>query len=103
MKVIVDTNIIFSGILKAESKIGQLLTNSKNYFDFYTVDYALVEIEKHKDKILSITKYSEPEYRKVIGLITKKIKYINESVIPENTLSKAIGLVEDFDLDDSYL
>lgn len=46
MKVVVDTNIVFSSILNSDSKIGDLLLNSGNYIDFYTADlfddYAII-------------------------------------------------------------
>ncbi len=37
MKIIVDTNIIFSTILNTDSKYGDLLLNSDGIFEFYSV------------------------------------------------------------------
>lgn len=102
MKIVVDSNIIFSAILKTESNIGQLLTNSKNYFDFYTINYSHTEIENHKNKIISITKYSDWEYQKVTELISTKIHYINEAIIPPDIYEEAIKIVAHFDIDDAY-
>jgi len=39
MKVVVDTNIVFSAILNSNGKIGDLLLNSGKLIDFYSVDY----------------------------------------------------------------
>jgi len=39
MRVVVDTNIAFSGILNSNGKIGELLIKSKDYFDYFSVDY----------------------------------------------------------------
>jgi len=102
MRIVVDSNIIFSAILKTESKIGQLLTNSKNYFEFYTINYSRSEIENHKYKILKITGYSDWEYQKVSELITTKIRYINEAIIPKDVCIQATEIVSDFDIDDAY-
>ena len=39
MKIVVDTNIIFSAILNTNGKIGDLLLNSDDVFQFYSPDY----------------------------------------------------------------
>ncbi len=59
MKIVVDSNIVFSTILNTKSKIGQLLINGSKYFDFYTVGLLKDEIFKHKDKILDLTNFAE--------------------------------------------
>jgi len=38
-KIIVDTNIVFSALLNTNSRIGQILINGKNRFDFYSPAY----------------------------------------------------------------
>lgn len=47
MIVVVDTNIIFSGILNPDGIIGNLLLNSQNIFHFYAPSFILEELEKH--------------------------------------------------------
>ncbi|MEZ5045278.1 MAG: PIN domain-containing protein [Saprospiraceae bacterium] len=61
MKIIVDTNIIFSGILNTDGKIGDLLMNSHEIFEFYTVTYLRQEIEKHKEKLEKISGLSSDQ------------------------------------------
>ncbi|MBC7382889.1 MAG: hypothetical protein H7296_07815 [Bacteroidia bacterium] len=51
MKIIADTNIIFSCLLNSNGKIGDLLFNSDGIFVFYSCDYMRYEIEKHWDKL----------------------------------------------------
>lgn len=48
--IIVDTNIIFSAILNAQSNIGEILFNNNEQFEFYTSDYLREEIERHLKK-----------------------------------------------------
>lgn len=59
MIVIIDSNIVFSAILNSQSKIGQIIINSSNIFRFYTVSLLKDEIERHKDKLLSISGFSD--------------------------------------------
>jgi predicted nucleic acid-binding protein len=59
VKIVVDTNIIFSGLLSPNGKISDLLLNSSDKFNFYTPTYLLDELENHKKKLLKITGFSE--------------------------------------------
>jgi predicted nucleic acid-binding protein len=45
MKIIVDTNIIFSALVNSNSQIGELLFNSGGLFSFYSCAYMRFEIE----------------------------------------------------------
>ncbi len=47
MKIVVDTNIIFSTLLNSNTKIGDLLFNSDKHFEFYSCSYMRFEIQKH--------------------------------------------------------
>ena len=46
LKIILDTNIIFSALLNSDSSIGEVLFNSSDYFEFYGCDYMRHEIDK---------------------------------------------------------
>jgi predicted nucleic acid-binding protein len=48
VKIVVDTNIIFSALLNSDGLIGDLLFNSYGIFIFYSCNYMRKEIEKHK-------------------------------------------------------
>ncbi|MEP7197787.1 MAG: PIN domain-containing protein [Saprospiraceae bacterium] len=100
MKIIVDTNIIFSAILNSTSRIGKILINSKEHFDFYTCDFLRTEISKHQTKIEALTGLSIPEIEELELLVTKKIKFINEKLIPPITVSSTETLLKNIDLGD---
>ena len=59
------------------------------------------EIEKHWDKLKRISKLSDKELQESNYQLLKKIKFVNESLIPEKTWIKAESLVSDFDIDDT--
>lgn len=54
MRVVVDTNIVFSAILNTESRIALVLFQSKSDLNFYATEQLLNEIKEHKDKIQSL-------------------------------------------------
>ena len=88
MKIIVDTNIVFSAILNSNSRIGKILLNSKEHFQFFTCNYLKVEIQRHRNKLLKITKLKEEELTELVELITQKITFIDERLIPQDILLK---------------
>lgn len=100
MKIVVDTNIVFSGILNSTSRIGRLLLTSKRHFQFYSCDFLRHELLKHRKRLLRLTKLSEPELIELENLVTRNIAFINEALLPEAVLRTAEQLVSDIDPDD---
>lgn len=100
MKVVVDTNIVFSAILNSDGKIGDLLLNSDKYIEFYSVDYLRFEISNHYDKLSKISKQSIEDIAKTEYFITRRMKFISEEQIAESTWRSAYALVKEVDLDD---
>lgn len=99
-KVIVDSNIIFSCLLNTQGKIGDLIFNSDEVFEFYSNDYMRLEIHKHWAKLKNISKLTDDELETAYDKLLSKLVFINEESIPEGIWKKAEQLVADFDLDD---
>ncbi|MEQ9376581.1 MAG: PIN domain-containing protein [Imperialibacter sp.] len=74
MKIIVDTNIVFSGILNSSGNIGRLLIHSKGILEFYSSEYLLVEIESHFPKLLKLTDLGSDELSELIATVTRDKK-----------------------------
>lgn len=101
MRVVIDTNIAFSGILNTNSKISKIILQPKSKINFYSTEQLNTELIKHWNKIKKISTYSDPELHKVVQLITSRIKFINVELIPRNLFLKAESLTEDIDIDDT--
>ena len=101
MKIVVDTNIVFSAILNSTGRIGQILITSKSNFQFYSCVFLKTELNRHQDKLLKLTKLSIGELEELQDLITKNITFIHESLLPEKTIIAAEKLLIDVDLIDS--
>ncbi|MDT3739726.1 MAG: PIN domain-containing protein [Candidatus Kapabacteria bacterium] len=100
MKVVVDTNIVFSAILNSNSNIGNILLNSSNKIEFYSVNFLKSEINKHIDKISKITKRNFEEINEITVMIYPFITFISEELIPKQYLKQADKLTKDIDFDD---
>jgi predicted nucleic acid-binding protein len=100
MKIVVDTNIIFSALLNSNSTIGELLFNSDQYFDFYSCSYMRLEINKHWHKLKKISKLSEEQLHISYTQVLSKLKFINEELIPSEIWLQAEKITKDIDIDD---
>jgi predicted nucleic acid-binding protein len=100
MNIVVDTNIVFSAILNTQSRIGQIIINGSKYFDFYTVGLLKREIDNHKDRILKYTGYTEIQFTRIFDLLSNKIRFVDEVLISNACLKKAITIVSDIDKND---
>jgi predicted nucleic acid-binding protein len=101
MKVVVDSNIVFSAILNTKSQIGQLIINGTKYFDYYTIGLLKTEIFKHKSKILQIAGLREEQFIETYQFIIQRIRFIDEVLLSDDELKKAIGWVSDIDVEDA--
>ena len=99
--LVVDSNIVFSGILNTNSKIGQLLTKAPGTAVFYSCEFLQIEIRRHHSKLAKITKLSAEELDELESLVTQKIRFINENLLDEDILEQAESLVKDIDPDDA--
>ncbi len=55
MRIIVDTNIVFSILVNTQSRLADLLFNSGDTFTFYSCRLLREEIERHRDKLMQIS------------------------------------------------
>jgi putative PIN family toxin of toxin-antitoxin system len=100
MKVVVDTNIVFSAILNANSSIGQILLYSGDVIEFYSSSYLQVEIRNHLNKIQKRTNLDNATLSELIEILYSKINFISEELIPREILIIADNFTRDIDFDD---
>jgi putative PIN family toxin of toxin-antitoxin system len=100
MKIVVDTNIVFSAILNSQSWIGQILLHSDKTVKFYSPRYLQTEIQNHIQKIKKHTNLSDSEIDELIDALYTKISFISEEFIPKEILIVADELTRDVDYDD---
>jgi predicted nucleic acid-binding protein len=100
LKIVVDTNIVFSSLLNIDSNIAKILIQSNDTFSFYSCHFLREEINRHKKRILKITGYSGLEFDEAEYLILKNIQFINHNLIDTKILLKSKVLVEGVDGND---
>lgn len=101
MRIIVDANIVFSAILNTNSKIADLLLNSKGTFDFIAPDYLKIELHKYHSKISKLSNLAISEIELIENKVTKPITFMSGIYIPENKWISAENIVLDIDSKDT--
>ncbi len=100
MKIIVDANIVFSGILNSNGKIGDLLINSKNHFNFIAPEFLRYEIKDKYSKLRSIAGISIEQIMEAEYQVCKDVTFISEEQIGQKFWKEAYDLVNDIDTKD---
>lgn len=100
MKVVVDTNIIFSALLREDNRYARAIIKNENAHDFYAVYFTIVELFKHKEKIQKFSKLSEEDILEVLYELLKHIQIINDDIISIPSWKQAMQLAHDVDVRD---
>jgi len=100
MKVVIDTNIVFSALISSSSTIPDIIIAPFNNFEFYTSEYLFEELENHKNKLQKASKLTEEEINKAKTKLFKYIRIISLEIIPQEIWQEAEGLTFDIDPDD---
>ena len=102
MRFIVDANMVFSGILNTNGRIGDLLINSKQYFTFIAPDFLRSEIRNHYPKLVKISGLTIEQVQEAEFQLYKDIIFISEEQIKISHWIAADALVADVDPKDTH-
>lgn len=95
--VVLDTNILFSALLRPDSKFIAALTSGRR---FYISETILTEIFRRKEKILSATRLREPELARGYHVLLTLLELYKEAMIPTACWDQAEELCRDVDPED---
>lgn len=101
MRVLIDTNLLFSAIMKPDGKIAEIILNSNFDLKIYGCYFSYIELFRHKEKIINLSKLEETELLEVMYQIIKKIEFVNEEQISEVEFKRAYNLSFDIDEKDT--
>jgi predicted nucleic acid-binding protein len=93
--VVVDTNIVFKALRLKNSYIREIFNQEQ--YHFYAPKFLLVEIFKHKEKILKNNTQLEDEFYEYLNLLLQRITFVNEDIISIGNYLEAYRLCKDID------
>lgn len=86
LSIIVDTNILFSALLTQQSQFTEMLLISDHRF--YICELVLVELFKHKEKIVRLSRLSEDDVLRIYHILLRRLNVYKEDLImPENRIA----------------
>ncbi len=101
MKLVVDTNIVFSTLLNPHSVIGEILMNIQDEFTFFAPEILKKELERYAPKIAAYSKLSPSDLADIEKAVLSTITFISEDTISEQSWIRALDLTKDVDEDDT--
>jgi predicted nucleic acid-binding protein len=99
MKVIIDTNIVFSALLSEDNTIRRIIIGSQRCH-FYASDYTHIELRNHYSKLKKASKLTDEDILTSQFNLFKYITFITLDTIPEQCWSEVKQLVADIDIYD---
>ncbi len=97
--IIVDSNIIFSALLTADSSFLSIISDdSKKFASPY---FLFIEMFKHKEKILKYSKIKEQDLLITLDLLLSYIRFVPIEILSKSSRAIAYDLCKDIDENDS--
>ena len=100
MRIIVDTNILFSALISPHTTIHEIIIAPYNRFRFYAPEYVFDELGNHKGKLQKASKLTEKEIDIAATRLFKYINVISLGIIPQNIWLASESFTIDIDPDD---
>jgi len=97
MKLVLDSNIIFSALIKKSTTRNIILSD---FFDLYAPEYVFTEITKHKGLLLRKSKMNEKDFDALLLLLQKHIHLISKDNYNKN-MAQAEDILRNIDITDS--
>jgi len=95
MKIIIDSNILFSALRGKNSKTRDKIMNSSD--KYYAPNFLIGEIFKHKDRILNKSKASAEETLEFLVKILSRVNFVSEDSISTGNFIAAYRLCKGVD------
>jgi len=100
LNVVVDTNILFSILLRRQSHLRDVLMSEKDA-RFYCCRMSIAELFKHKEKILKYTALTEEELFESLQEVLQRLSFHDELSISQPSIQGALELCQDVDEKDT--
>lgn len=78
MKVVVDTNIVFSCVVRSTGAIGELLLHDPGQLRFYAPDLLNEELDRHRAKLRKASKLTNQQLDVAWAAVLDNIEFISD-------------------------
>lgn len=99
MKIVLDSNIVFSALLSKDNISKLILTSGR--LEIYSCNFLFLEIFKHKEKLQRLSNLDDDQLLNQFENILSCITFIKEESIPANIFRDAYDLCRNIDEKDT--
>jgi predicted nucleic acid-binding protein len=93
--VVVDTNILFSALLRSETAFSTILLKADH--PFLVSESILVELFRHKEKLVSLARMPEENVVQLYHVLLRHVRVEREDLIPSHFRQQAAELCREVD------
>lgn len=97
MKIVIDTNVFISALIKKDGLTRNIIINSGNNFLF--PEYEFQEVYKYKEEISKKSGYSNIEFIQAISLLLNHMRIVKHEEICD-CYNESFEIMNKIDLDD---
>lgn len=97
--VVVDTNILFSALLRKGSRFTEVLLTSDRRF--LINELVMVELFKHKERIVQLSRLSDEDVVYLFYELMRELELFKEELVAPANRAKAAELCQDVDVTDA--
>jgi predicted nucleic acid-binding protein len=99
MNIIIDTNIIFSSLIKEKNILLDFILHQDEHA-LFSPNLSVIEIFNHEEKIMKATSLSTESLSDIYSKIISRLFLYNENNINSDCYLKALNLCIDIDIND---
>lgn len=97
--VVVDTNVLFSALLRKSARFTEVLLTSDRRF--LINELVVVELFKHKEKIVRLSRLGDEDVVHLFYELMRELELYKEELVAPANRAKAAELCQDIDLTDA--
>ena len=97
MKLVLDSNIIFSALIRKSTTRNIILSD---VFELHAPEYIFAEITKHKELLLRKSKMTESDFNALLLLLQKHVHFVSKENYNEKMVM-AEDILREIDITDS--
>lgn len=94
-KVVIDTNVVFKALRLPYTTFRDILGQAD--YQFYAPKFLLVEIFKHREKVLRNNIQLEDDFYEYLNLLLNQISFVNEDFVSIGSYLEAYRLCKSID------
>jgi predicted nucleic acid-binding protein len=98
--IVVDTNLLFGSLLHPRASLREIILMDITR-NFFSPRYAVVELFKHKERIMRYTRLGEEELLECFNALLSHITFVDEGLVPIGTWIEGLRLCDDVDRKDA--